>query len=141
MNLIFMVEVWRALGLKSTKKPLPSFLLLAEPFSLSFHYGLQPLTSFTTGLNTSISIIRSRPTTSYSERVAEPLSLLYNFSSSFTSNRHWPPSLYWSLLSHQQNLFVTTKLPPHQVISSSFPSSSSFRSTSIVLQSEQWRVN
>jgi hypothetical protein len=45
----------------------------------------------TTGLNTSISIIRNRQTTSNSERVAEPLSLLYNFSSSFTSNRHRPP--------------------------------------------------
>ena len=139
-----MVQVWRALGLKSTKKPISSpHFCCQQNLSLSL-FSLRPSATniVTTGLNTSISIIRSRPTTSYSERVAKPLSLsstTFLLPSPTTDIGHH--SLYWSLLSHQQNLFVTTKLPPHQVIPSSFPSSSSFRSTSIVLQSEQWRVN
>jgi hypothetical protein len=90
-------------------------------------------------LNTSISITGSRPTISYSERATEPLSLLYNFllPSPATDTGHH--SLHRSLLSHWPNLLVIAKLPPHQVIPSSFPSysSSSFGPASIILQSEQ----
>jgi hypothetical protein len=87
------------------------FLLPAEPFSLSLSPPRRSATNIiTTGLNTSIYITSNRPNTSYSERAAEPLSsATFLLPSPATDTGHH--SLHRSLLSHQPNLLVATKLP------------------------------
>jgi len=108
-----MLHGWRNLGPKIAKKlaSLTRFLLPAEPLSLSLSPSRRSATSIiTTSLNTSISITINRPTTSYSERTAEPLSFAtFLLLSPTTATGHH--SLYRSLLSHRPNLLVATKLP------------------------------
>ena len=129
-----MVQVWRDLGPKSMKKPAPPHFYCQQNLSLSLSLSLSipwPLATniVTTILNTSISIVGSCPTTSLSSTTCLLPSLATNI------GHH---SLHRSLLSHRPNLLVIAKLPPHQVIPSFFPSSSSsFRPASTVLQSEQ----
>jgi len=109
-----MLHGWRNLGPKIAKKtslPNPISAASRTSLSLSLSPSRRSATSIiTTSLNTSISITINRPTTSYSEHTAEPLSFAtFLLLSPTTATGHH--SLYRSLLSHRPNLLVATKLP------------------------------